>query len=117
MLGGADFEMEDPGDKGHGRVLWTDYEYSVVYECARTLDDGGCQPNQAIIAVYGRERDLPDDLLEKVEPAVTKCFTKEDIEKVSQQGSHNLHIINHISIVSLEKELPVQNHQFSQSVP
>ena len=92
--------MVDPGGKGLGQVLWTDYEYSVVYECARTLDDGSCLSNHATVVVYGRERDLPNDLLAKVEPAVVRCFTKEDFEGVSHEGSHNLHITHHISIVA-----------------
>ena len=41
-LGGADFEMNLGDHKGFGRVIATNNNYAIVYECYRPNEDGSC---------------------------------------------------------------------------
>ena len=78
----------DLGDHtGLGRVIATNYNYAIVYECSRPRGDGGCGDGDVTMAVYSRNRELPDDVVEKMLPYIEgACVTKEDFERVPHRG-------------------------------
>ena len=86
-LGGADFELDLGDHKGIGRVLATNYNYAIVYECYRPAEDGSCPDGAANIYALSRDRELPDDVVEKMLPYIENtCVTKDDFERIPQGG-------------------------------
>ena len=72
---------------GYGRVIATNYNYAIVYECHRPNEDGSCPDDSANIFVLGRTRELPDDVVEKMLPYIEgACVTKEDFERIPHDG-------------------------------
>ena len=72
---------------GYGRVIATNYNYAIVYECHRPNEDGSCPDNAANMFVLSRNRELPDDVVEKMLPYIEgACVTKEDFERIPQEG-------------------------------
>ena len=97
MLEGADFEMDVDGHTGHGRVLWTDYNYALIYECSHPHEDGSCDSGHVNIAVYGRSHDLPDSVKQELmELQGMGCVSREDFERIPHEGIevfHNLFLM------------------------
>ena len=86
-LGGADFEMILADHKGFGRVIATNYNYAIVYECHRPNEDGSCPDTEVNIFALSRTRELPDNVVEKMLPYIEGgCVTKEDFERIPQEG-------------------------------
>ena len=74
--------------QGHGRVLWTNYEYALVYECFDPQEDGGCGSDVNIV-VYGRTRTLPADVIDELVPlSESGCFKRDNFERVPQEGKN-----------------------------
>ena len=91
LLDGSDYEMAfADGHKGSGRVLWTDYDYALVYECLHTVgEDGSCPSGEMSVEVLSRDRHLPQEVVEeRLVPVLEKntCVTREDFERVPHDG-------------------------------
>ena len=86
--GGAEYSIHMKDRIVNGHVMWTDYEYAMVYECFDRNEDGTCPPRRASLVVYGRTRDLPEDTIEKMMTALEGqiCATREDFERVPQKS-------------------------------
>ena len=73
---------------GSVRVVYTDYQYSVLYTCFHTLDDGHCAPDSTFVGVLSRHKDqLPAD----VQPIIAKtlsdiCYQLGDFDVVNYYG-------------------------------
>jgi hypothetical protein len=69
---------------GRLRVLYTDYDYALMFECTEeSPDNGKCHPRNAHAILYSRRKQngaqLPDDVREKVEVAANEaCLYLED---------------------------------------
>jgi len=86
-LGGADFEMNLGDHKGFGRVIATNYNYAIVYECYRPNEDGSCPSDEVNIFALSRNRELPDHVVEKMLPYIENaCVTKDDFERIPHDG-------------------------------
>ena len=84
-LSGADIEFTVGDHIGTGRVIWTDYDYALLYECSHPNEDGSCDPQYVNMAVYGHSRELPESVIEELH-SVTACVTREDFEMIPQAG-------------------------------
>jgi hypothetical protein len=66
------------------RVLYTDYAYALVYECAQVSSaTGRCMPDQSQTVLYGRRKPnlarIPEETLDKIsEVANEACIYLED---------------------------------------
>jgi hypothetical protein len=87
-LGGADFETTIGGKRqAFGRVIATNYNYAIVYECFRPRDDGFCDPLFINIVALSRNRELPEDVVEKMLPYIEDaCVTKDDFERIPHES-------------------------------
>ena len=77
-----------PHSAGIARVLWTDYNYVLLYECFAPLDaDGNCPPHAVTIVVFGRSDTLPQRAIGRLIPvAATACVGVNDFELVPHTG-------------------------------
>ena len=91
-LGGADIEFRVGDHTGTGRVIWTDYEYALIYECSHPNEDGSCDPEYVSMVVFGRTRELPDSVVEHW-MTLTTCVNKENFERIPQGGTIILLIV------------------------
>ena len=81
--------MTYEGGVTHGQVLWTDYNYHIVYECTNLSEDGSCPQGSANVVIYGPNRKWSDDILNYIEPlALNGCFAREDFEPVPHHCEH-----------------------------
>ena len=88
-LGGADIEFRIGDHTGTGKVVWTDYDYALLYECSYPNEDGSCDPQYVNMAVYGHTRDLPDNIVEQLMTLSTSCVTRDNFERIPQAGRYN----------------------------
>ena len=88
---------------GRLQVLYTDYNFALIYACMlESPSNGKCPRDQSRVVVYGRRKwntgRLPDDVREFLEPVANDaCLYLEDFVPATLPPGYNnvmLHILN-----------------------
>ena len=70
------------------KVVYTDYQYAVVYSCNHVLTDGSCASDKVAVDVMSRDLDsIPLEVEDKLKKlAVETCFEPGDFVASDYQG-------------------------------
>ena len=68
------------------KILYTDYNYAVVYVCDEVSKDGSCDQDQVEVEVMSRNKDtVPDDVKDTLLAVIEGvCLSKDDFEEITQ---------------------------------
>ena len=91
---------------GRLQVLYTDYNFALMYACAvESPSNGRCPRDQSRVVVYGRRKwntaRLPDDVREFLEPVANDaCLYLEDFVPATLPPGYKLFSYNHLVTIT-----------------
>jgi len=80
-------------DKMEERVIALEKDYVILYGCILPLDDGTCAKNGLHVDIYGRDKQIPTESMEKLKAVVgTTCLNFDNLIPIAQEGDFPFYV-------------------------